>query len=87
MLNEYEKKVIFITFAAVGKTYECGVSSHMTFRRILMNMKDLAANDLRNKYRISGREHIYEERYRTECDPDVSLRSLHVDNGMHFIVY
>ena len=87
MLNDYDKKVIFITFAAAGRTYECGVSSHMTFRRILENMKELTANDLKSRYWISGREHIFEERNQIQCDLDVSLRSLNVENGMHFTVY
>ena len=87
MSDDYEKRVIFLTFAAVGKTYECGVGSHMTFRRILSNMKDLAASDLKNRYRISGREHIFEQRSCAECDPDVSVRSLNVHNGMHFIIF
>ena len=77
---------IFIRFAPVEKLYECTVNASSSFRQILETLKPMIQTDLDEIFAMDQKLYIFARYDETECDPDVSLRSMNIQNGMEFLI-
>lgn len=77
---------IFIRFGAAEKLYECTVSASASFRQILETLKPMIQADLEGMFSLDQKLSVFYRHDDQECDPDVSLRSLHIHNGMEFLI-
>lgn len=77
---------IFLRFAAVERLYECTVSESCSFHQILETMKPMIRMDLEGNLNPHEKMVVFACWNHAECDPDVSLRSLGIVNGMEFLV-
>lgn len=77
---------IFLRFAAVDRLYECTVYGSSSFHQILETMKPMIRMDLEGNLNPNEKMVVFACCTHTECDPDVSLRSLGIINGMEFLI-
>lgn len=77
---------IFLRFAPAEKLYECTVSVSACFHQILKTLTPMIQTDLDGNFSLDQKLFIFARYDDQECDPDVSLRSLNVQNGMEFLI-
>lgn len=77
---------VFLRFAPVNKLYECTVTVSASFRQILEILKPMIQADLEGEFSLDQKLYIFACCDDSECDPDVSLRSLGIHNGMEFLI-
>lgn len=77
---------IFIRFPSIEKLYECTVYESSSFAQIIRTLKPMIEADLNGNYCIHDHFCVFSRYDNQECDPDISLRSLGVNNGMEFLV-
>ncbi len=73
---------IYITDALYEKEYEVRVNEQLSFYELVPQLREMM--DL-NRITTSSLS-VYEYHTERPCDIDVSLSSLKIENGMHFVV-
>lgn len=77
---------IFLKFASLEKLYECTVPLSSSFHQILLAMKPMIVTDLKGFLSLDQDLCVFRCYDNWECDPDVSLRSQQIQDGMEFFV-
>lgn len=77
---------IFLRFAPVEQLYECTVNASSSFHQILETLKPMIQRDLEGIFSLDQKLYVFARYDETECDPDVSLRSMNIQNGMEFLI-
>ena len=77
---------VFLHFAGVKKVYECSVTLSGSFSQILETIRPMIQSEFSGYLDLKQKLYVFSCYNSAECDPDVSLRSLGVQNGMVFFI-
>lgn len=77
---------VFLRFGGVKKLYECSVNLSGSFTQILETLRPMIQNEFAGYLDLNRKLTVFFCHDGSECDPDVSLRSLGVQDGMSFFI-